>query len=165
MIISEALDYQTLGVGTHTGGTGPTPITDASGRIDVEPAPTLKDDGTLEGKPTKVMALATSYSNLLANKQAFADAGMSKEYLEMKDKLVAALNKEDGTREKYISRFKNGSIIECDFDAYHLRLMAKVVDYKFSEKSSYTCRMIILRDDTIILSSYPYHEDCNTLIY
>jgi len=47
----------------------------------------------------------------------------------------AALNKEDGTREKYISRFKNGSIIECDFDAYHLRLMAKVVDYKFSEKS------------------------------
>ncbi len=47
----------------------------------------------------------------------------------------AALNKEDGTREKYISRFKNGKIVECDFDAYHLRMMAEVIDYKFPDES------------------------------
>ena len=87
MNVSEALDYQVLGVGTHTAGTGP--------------APTLKEDGTLEGKPTKVMALANAYSNLLANKQAFADAGMSKEYLAIKDKLTTALNKEDPTNSAF----------------------------------------------------------------
>ena len=101
MNVSEALDYQVLGVGTHTAGTGPTPTLDDSGRIDVEPAPTLKDDGTLEGKPTKVMALANAYSNLLSNKQTFADAGMSKEYLAIKDKLTAALNKEDPTNSAF----------------------------------------------------------------
>ena len=47
----------------------------------------------------------------------------------------AALNKDDGTREKYISRFRNGNIVECDFDAYHLRLMAEVVGYKFPKGS------------------------------
>ncbi len=36
----------------------------------------------------------------------------------------AALNKKDGSRKKFISRFKNGVLVEMDFDAYHLRLIA-----------------------------------------
>jgi len=39
----------------------------------------------------------------------------------------AALNKDDGTREKYISRFENGKLIEFDYDAYHLRLIANLI--------------------------------------
>jgi len=42
----------------------------------------------------------------------------------------AALNKSDGTRNKYISRFKNGGILELDYDAYHLRLIANAIGYK-----------------------------------
>jgi len=50
----------------------------------------------------------------------------------------AALNKEDGTREKYISRFTDGKLVELDFDAYHLRLIAKMIDYEFPETSIHT---------------------------
>lgn len=45
----------------------------------------------------------------------------------------AALNKEDGSRERFVSRFKDGKILEFDFDAYHIRLMAGVVGYKFPD--------------------------------
>ena len=47
----------------------------------------------------------------------------------------AALNKEDGTREKYISRFSKGKLVEFDFDAYHLRLISKMIDYKLPDTS------------------------------
>jgi len=47
----------------------------------------------------------------------------------------AALNKTDGSRKPYESRFKNGVLVEMDFDAYHLRLIADKVDYKFPEGS------------------------------
>ena len=48
----------------------------------------------------------------------------------------AALNKNDGSREKFISRFGNkGKLVEFDYDAYHLRLIAEKVDYKFSDES------------------------------
>ena len=47
----------------------------------------------------------------------------------------AALNKTDGSRKPYISRFKNGVLVEMDYDAYHLRLIADKVDYKFSKGS------------------------------
>jgi len=47
----------------------------------------------------------------------------------------AALNKEDGTRARFISRFDDGKILEFDFDAYHIRLMAEVVGYKFPDTS------------------------------
>ena len=47
----------------------------------------------------------------------------------------AALNKEDGSRERFISRFQDGKILEFDFDAYHIRLMAEVVGYKFPDTS------------------------------
>ena len=47
----------------------------------------------------------------------------------------AALNKTDGSRKPYVSRFKNGVLVEMDFDAYHLRLIADKVDYKFPKGS------------------------------
>ena len=47
----------------------------------------------------------------------------------------AALNKTDGSRKPYISRFKNGVLVEMDYDAYHLRLIADKVDYKFPKGS------------------------------
>ena len=50
----------------------------------------------------------------------------------------AALNKEDGTREKFISRFNKGKLVEFDFDAYHLRLIAEMINYKFAGGSIHT---------------------------
>ena len=47
----------------------------------------------------------------------------------------AALNKTDGSRKPYVSRFKNGVLVEMDFDGYHLRLIADKVVYKFPEGS------------------------------
>jgi hypothetical protein len=47
----------------------------------------------------------------------------------------AALNKEDGTRDKYISRFDGGKIVEMDYDAFHLRLIAELISYKSPDES------------------------------
>ena len=48
----------------------------------------------------------------------------------------AALNKKDGSRKKFISRYgKDGMLIEMDYDAYHLRLIGEVVGYKFPKGS------------------------------
>ena len=43
----------------------------------------------------------------------------------------AALNKSDGSREQFISRFNNGVLVEMDFDAYHLRLIGEIIGYEF----------------------------------
>lgn len=48
----------------------------------------------------------------------------------------AALNKEDGSRAAFISRFKNGILVQFDYDAYHLRLLADLIDYKFPDDVS-----------------------------
>jgi hypothetical protein len=50
----------------------------------------------------------------------------------------AALKKDDGTRERFISRFDKGKLVEFDFDAYHLRLIAKMIDYEFPGTSIHT---------------------------
>ena len=47
----------------------------------------------------------------------------------------AALNKEDGSRNRFISRFENGMLVEFDFDAYHLRLIANLVGYNLPNES------------------------------
>ena len=47
----------------------------------------------------------------------------------------AAFNKKDGSRKPYVSRFKNGVLVEMDFDAYHLRLIADKIDYDFPNGS------------------------------
>jgi len=50
----------------------------------------------------------------------------------------AALNKEDGSRDRFTSRFNNGMLVEMDFDAYHLRLIANLVGYKLPDDSVHT---------------------------
>ena len=48
----------------------------------------------------------------------------------------AALNKKEGSRKQFISRFgKDGMLVEMDYDAYHLRLIGDDVDYKFPKGS------------------------------
>jgi hypothetical protein len=42
----------------------------------------------------------------------------------------AALNKKDGSRKQFISRYKNGVLVEMDYDGYHLRLIADRVGYE-----------------------------------
>jgi len=49
----------------------------------------------------------------------------------------AALNKSDGSREKFVSRFKDGVLVEFDFDAYHPRLIGDIVGYEFPKTSGH----------------------------
>ena len=47
----------------------------------------------------------------------------------------AALNKKDGSRKPYISRHKAGTLVEMDYDAYHLRLIGDRIGYDFPKGS------------------------------
>lgn len=47
----------------------------------------------------------------------------------------AAMNKEDGTRSAFCSRFKSGALVEMDFDSYHIRLIAKLIGYSLPTTS------------------------------
>ena len=47
----------------------------------------------------------------------------------------AALNKTDESRKPFCSRFEKGMLIEFDYDAYHLRLIGHILDYKFPKGS------------------------------
>ena len=48
----------------------------------------------------------------------------------------AALNKSDGSRDSFISRYASGSLIQMDFEAYHLRLMANELGVTLSSEQS-----------------------------
>ena len=50
----------------------------------------------------------------------------------------AAINKEDGSRESFISRHEYGMLLEFDYDSYHLRLIGDIVDYNFPIDSVHT---------------------------
>jgi len=39
----------------------------------------------------------------------------------------AALNKDDGSRDRFISRFEGGKLVQFDYDGYHPRLIGKMV--------------------------------------
>ena len=43
----------------------------------------------------------------------------------------AAMSKEDGSRKNIVSRFEDGEMLMFDYDAYHLRLIAKLINYTF----------------------------------
>ena len=47
----------------------------------------------------------------------------------------AAMNKEDGTRAAFCSRFDHGALVEMDFDSYHVRLIAKLIGYELPASS------------------------------
>ena len=50
----------------------------------------------------------------------------------------AAINKEDGSRESFVSRHEYGMLLEFDYDSYHLRLIGDIVDYSFPQDSVHT---------------------------
>ena len=50
----------------------------------------------------------------------------------------AAMNKEDGTRSAFVSRFERGALFEMDFDAYHVRMIAKLIGYELPADSIHT---------------------------
>jgi DNA polymerase I-like protein with 3'-5' exonuclease and polymerase domains len=51
----------------------------------------------------------------------------------------AALNKNDGSREKFVSRFgENGTLVQFDYEAFHLRLAGKLMDYQLPPTSLHT---------------------------
>jgi hypothetical protein len=50
----------------------------------------------------------------------------------------SALNKSDDTRELFISRYTDGVLVQMDFEAYHLRLIANHLDISLPETSVHT---------------------------
>jgi DNA polymerase I-like protein with 3'-5' exonuclease and polymerase domains len=48
------------------------------------------------------------------------------------------MNKEDGTRDAFVTRFERGALVEMDFDAYHVRLIARLVGYELPAGSVHT---------------------------
>lgn len=50
----------------------------------------------------------------------------------------AALNKTDGSRERFISRFEDGYLVEFDYQAFHINLIAKILKYSFPENDPYS---------------------------
>jgi len=49
----------------------------------------------------------------------------------------AALNKEDGSRDVFTSRHADGLLVELDFNSYHPRLIASLIDYDFKNENVY----------------------------
>ena len=49
--------------------------------------------------------------------------------------LTLTLNKKDGSRKPYVSRYKNGVLVEMDYDTYHLRLIGERIGYDFPKGS------------------------------
>jgi hypothetical protein len=43
----------------------------------------------------------------------------------------SALNKSDGSRELFISRWDGGTLLQFDYESYHIRLIAKLIGYEF----------------------------------
>jgi len=49
----------------------------------------------------------------------------------------AALNKDDGSREVFTSRFKGGALVLIDFESYHVRLIADLLNYTLPTTSAH----------------------------
>ena len=43
----------------------------------------------------------------------------------------SAINKKDGSRDKIRSRFDGGKIVQFDYDAFHIKLLAKILEHEF----------------------------------
>jgi len=42
---------------------------------------------------------------------------------------LAALNKDDGSRGCFVSRYEDGVLLEIDFESYHPRIICDIIDY------------------------------------
>jgi len=67
----------------------------------------------------------------------------------------SALNKNDGSREAFIP--KNDLFFEFDYDSYHVRILAKLINYQLDETSTHTQlgRMYFKKDE---LTDAEYHQ-------
>lgn len=71
----------------------------------------------------------------------------------------AALKKDDGSRLPFVSRHgENGFMISFDYDAYHLRLLADLVDYQFPKDVSVHHYLGTFYFSKKELSEAEYHE-------
>jgi hypothetical protein len=48
----------------------------------------------------------------------------------------AALNKDDETRSRFISRFVDGRLVQFDYDAYHIRIIAQMIGFELPTNTS-----------------------------
>lgn len=46
---------------------------------------------------------------------------------------LAAINKEDGSRDCFVSRYEDGILLEIDFESYHPRIICDLIDYEVNE--------------------------------
>jgi hypothetical protein len=100
----------------------------------------------------------------------------------------AAMNKEDGTRAAFCSRFDQGALVEMDFDAYHVRLIARLIGYdlpagsvheyfgrfyfstdqlteeQYEQSKQITFRLLYGGIDTEFLT-IPFFQQVNDLVY
>jgi hypothetical protein len=100
----------------------------------------------------------------------------------------AAMNKEDGTRAAFCSRFERGALVEMDFDAYHVRLIARLIGYalpagsvheyfgrfyfdteqltteQYEQSKQITFRLLYGGIDTEFLT-IPFFQQVNDLVY
>lgn len=79
----------------------------------------------------------------------------------------SALNKKNGERDIFNSKFDNGGLILMDFDAYHLRLISKMIGFNFgcSNVHSYFGKMYFEKEE---LTEEEYTESKSitfTLLY
>jgi len=69
----------------------------------------------------------------------------------------AALNKESGIRKMFISRFDKGALVEFDFESYHLRIIANLINDSLPKESAheYFGKMYFNKD---VLTEEEYEE-------
>jgi hypothetical protein len=70
----------------------------------------------------------------------------------------AALNKTDGSRDSFISRYSSGSLVQMDFEAYHLRLMANELGVILSSEQSIHTELAKIYFNTSDITEEMYTE-------
>lgn len=70
----------------------------------------------------------------------------------------AALNKSDGSRDSFISRYPLGSLVQMDFEAYHLRLMANELNVELPSEQSIHTELAKIYFNTMDITENMYAE-------
>jgi hypothetical protein len=70
----------------------------------------------------------------------------------------AALNKSDGSRGSFISRYPLGSLVQMDFEAYHLRLMANELNVELPSEQSIHTELAKIYFNTMDITEDMYAE-------
>jgi hypothetical protein len=70
----------------------------------------------------------------------------------------AALNKSDGSRDSFISRYPSGSLVQMDFEAYHLRLMANELGVDLPSEQSIHTELAKVYFNTLDITEDMYAE-------